>query len=270
MGAAVVAELRELAIETRRLVRELARQPGAKAETSQVAMDAPPADTPYSGRSVPDEAHRKLDALTARYRLRFDALATEWSARMVTAVTAQSTAQLTLGLKDVAERMEIQATIAEPRVRAVLEAATQSSAALIRRIPQQYLGEVQIQVMTAITTGTGLAELVPYLTKRYEDDARHANLVALDQIRKASANVNAARLQAIGVEEYVWVHTGGERYPRELHLALSGKTYRYDDPPIIQKAKGKQPEVRGKPGDLPFCRCTARPVLKFTKVAAER
>jgi hypothetical protein len=265
MGAAVVAELRELAIETRRLVRELARQPGAKAETSQVAMDAPPADTPYGGRSVPDEAHRKLDALTERYRLRFDALATEWSARMVTAVTAQSTAQLTLGLKDVAERMEIHATMAEPRVRAIVEAAAHASTQLITRIPEQYLGEVQIAVMSAITTGSGLDKLVPYLTEKYEGDARHAHLVALDQVRKVSENVNAARLQALGVEEFVWIHTGGERYPRRLHQSYSGRTFRYDDPPVIDERTGE----KGLPGAAINCRCRQRAILRFMRASEQ-
>lgn len=260
MGAAVVAELRAMTIETRALVRSLAKVPGAKAQISQVlhAQDGP-ADG--DGADVADRAQRKIDALKDRYRRRFEALADEWSRRMVVGVEAQSTAQLNIGLQELAERMEIRATMAEPRMRAVVRAATQSCTQLITRIPEQYLGEVQIAVMSAITTGSGLDELVPYLTKRYDDDARHARLVALDQVRKASANVNAARLQALGVEEYVWIHVGGERYPRKLHQSYSGKTFRYDDPPIIDERTGR----RGKPGDEIFCRCVARPVLRFTR-----
>ncbi len=270
MGAAMAHLLREMTIETRRMVRSLAGSPQAEAETLQVlsppqvlsAMDAP-ADTPYMGRSVPDEAQRRLDALLSRYKRKFEQLADTWSRRMISGVMETSTAQLSIGLKDMAERMEIHATIAEPRVRAVVEASTRSCVQLITRIPEQYLGEVQVQVMSAITTGSGLDKLVPYLTRRYEDDARHAHLVALDQIRKATANVNAARLQAIGVEEYVWIHTGGERYPRKLHQSYSGRVFRYDDPPVIDERTG---EV-GKPGDAYFCRCQMRPVLKFTKAA---
>ncbi len=260
MGAAVAAELRAMTIETRALVRSLAKAPGAKAQTSQVlyAQDGP-ADV--DGADVADRAQRKIDALKDRYRRRFESLAEEWSRRMVVGVEAQSTAQLNIGLHELAERMEIRATMAEPRMRAVVQASTKSCTALITRIPEQYLGEVQVAVMSAITTGSGLDQLVPYLTKRYEDDARHAHLVALDQVRKASANVNAARLQALGVEEYVWVHVGGERYPRKLHQSYSGKTFRYDDPPVIDERTG----VKGKPGDAIFCRCVARPVLSFTR-----
>jgi hypothetical protein len=279
MGAAVVAMLREMTIETRRLVRELAKGPDAKEQTSQVVdsrdvgaagMDAP--DDVYGRRrgggggviSVPTEAQKRLEALQERYRQRFDALADEWSRRMIVGVQAQSTAQLNHGLKDMAERLEIHATVAEPRVRAIVEASTKSCAQLITRIPERYLGEVQVAVMSAITTGAGLDKLVPWLTEKYEGDARHAHLTALDQVRKATENIGAARLQALGSEEYVWIHTGGERYPRKLHQSYSGQTFRYDDPPIIDERTG----VRGKPGDAIGCRCRQRAILRFTRNAA--
>lgn len=271
MGAAIARELREMTIETRTLVKGLARSPDAHAQVSQVlsAQDAP--DDVYGRRrgggnvvSVPDEAQRRLEALKARYQARFEQLAHDWSRRMIAGVQAQSSAQLNLGLKDMAERMEIHATMAEPRLRAVVEASTKSCTQLITRIPEKYLGEVQIAVMSAITTGSGLSELVPYLTEKYEGDARHARLTALDQVRKASENFNAARVQALGSEEYVWIHTGGERYPRELHQEYNGRVFRYDDPPIIDKRTG----VRGKPGDLIGCRCRQRPIFRFTRNAA--
>ncbi len=265
MGAAVAAELRAMTLETRALVRSLARLPDAGAQVSQIlqAQDGPADGDGGDGGDVAEFAQRRIDALRERYRQRFDALADQWARRMILGVQAQSSAQLRINLHDMAEQVQIQATLADPRMRAVVQASTKSCTALITRIPEQYLGEVQVAVMSAITTGSGLDQLVPYLTQRYEDDARHAHLVALDQVRKASANVNAARLQALGVEEYVWVHVGGERYPRKLHQSYSGKTFRYDDPPVIDERTG----VKGKPGDAIFCRCVARPVLRFMGAA---
>ncbi len=251
MASAVIAELRAMTMETRTLVRALAGMPDAKEQTSQ-AMDA-----------LPDDAQRRLKALQARWQHRFAMLAETWSRRMIAGVVSQSSAQLNLGLKGMAERMSIQSTMSTPRMRAVVEAATLSSTSLITRIPERFLGEVQVQVMSAITTGTGLNKLVPFLTKKYKGDARHAQLTALDQIRKASANVNAARLQSLGVEEYVWMAIGGERYPRKLHHEkLNGRTFRYDKPPVIDERTG----VRGKPGDAIGCRCQQRAVLNFTKM----
>jgi uncharacterized protein with gpF-like domain len=181
---------------------------------------------------------------------------------MIGGVESQSTAQLNIGLKDLADRMAIHATMATPRMRAIVQAATQASTGLIKRIPEKYLGEVQIQVMSAITTGSGLNELVPYLTKRYKGDARHAQLVALDQIRKASANVNGARLLALGVKSFIWIHVGGERYPRELHQRYSGKEFDYANPPVIDE----KTEETGLPGSAINCRCLARPMLRFAEI----
>lgn len=248
MGKAIAAELRAMTIEARHLVHTLSVE---SSPVEQGAMDA-----------LPDDAQRKLEQLQRRYERRFAALGEQWSRKMIAGVVSNSSAQLNIGLRDMAERMQIRATLSEPRMRAVVEASAQACTALIKRIPAKYLGEVQTAVMSAITTGSGLNRLVPYLTKRYKGDVRHAHLVALDQIRKVSANVNAARLQALGVEEYVWIHVGGERYPRELHMKYNGRRFRYDTPPIIDK----DTKERGKPGDLINCRCVARPVLQFTKM----
>lgn len=256
MGSAIVTELRAMTIDTRALLRTLARGPNAKEQLSQ-AMDAPPDGSTASGI-----AQQRIDALKDRYRQRFATLADDWSRRMIASVVSQSSAQLNIGLKDMAERLEIQSTLQAPRLRAVVEASTQASVGLITRIPERFLGSVQTAVMSAITTGTGLDQLVPYLTKKYKGDARHARLTALDQIRKVSESVNATRLQSLGVEEYVWIHTGGERYPRKLHESYSGRTFRYDDPPIIDARTGE----RGKPGDAINCRCRMRAVLNFRKM----
>lgn len=251
MAAAIVDELRAMTLETRALVKALSRG------LSQ-AMDAP--DT-ISG---PDSAQRHLETLQERWRQRFNALAEEWSRRMIGGVVSQSSAQLNIGLKDMAERMAIQSTLASPRMRAIVESASLASTNLITRIPDKYLGDVRVHVMSAITAGAGLSELVPYLTKRYKGDARHAQLTALDQIRKVSESVNATRLQSLGVEEYVWIHTGGERYPRKLHQSYHGRTFRYDDPPIIDEKTG----VRGHTGVAIGCRCRQRAVLNFMKMVA--
>lgn len=236
MAAAIVKELRAMTLEVRAAVKALAAEGGA-------AMDAAAMD------DLPQSARRKIESLHARWKARFEFLAAEWSKHMITGVVAQSNAQLGMGLKDVADKMAIESTLSTRRMRAVVEAASLASTSLITRIPEKYLGEVQVAVMSAITTGTGLNKLVPFLTKKYKGDARHAQLTALDQVRKVTESVNATRLQSLGVEEYVWMHVGGERYPRKLHQRYHGRTFRYDDPPVIDKRTGE----RGKPGDAINC-----------------
>jgi uncharacterized protein with gpF-like domain len=235
-----------MAIETRTLVRSLMHAPDA-----QSALD-----------SVADDAQHRMNALRAKWQQRFAALAATWTQRMIAGTVEQSSAQLNLGLKGLAEHFEIQSTLQSPRLRAIVEASAQASVGLITRIPERFLGSVQTAVMSAITTGSGLSELVPFLTKKYKGDVRHAQLTALDQVRKVSESVNEERLQSLGVEEYVWIHTGGERYPRRLHQSYHGRTFRFDDPPIIDERTG----VRGSTGDAIGCRCRKRAILNFLKM----
>jgi SPP1 gp7 family putative phage head morphogenesis protein len=257
MGAALAAEIRSMTIATRALVKALAKGPDEQLSQVQGAMDAPP-----DGSTVSGQAEIGIERLKAVYRNRFASLAEIWARRMITDVVAQSSAQLNLGLKDIAELKAIRSTMATPRMRAVVEASTQATVGLITRIPGKYLDGVQTAVMSAITNGSGLNKLVPYLTEKYKGDARHAHLVALDQVRKVSASVNSARIQELGVKTFVWIHTGGERYPRKLHQSYSGKEFRYDDLPVIDERTGE----RGIPGAAINCRCVARPVLRFNEL----
>ena len=115
--------------------------------------------------------------------------------------------------------------------------------------------------MRSITTGNGMKDLVHYLTKKYNGDIKRARLTAADQTRKAYQSINTARLQTLGVKKFVWIHSGGGKEPRPLHVKMSGNEYSFDDPPYIGMMYGN--EVRGLPGDLPNCRCIYKPIINF-------
>ena len=52
---------------------------------------------------------------------------------------------------------------------------------------------------------------------------------------------------------------GGGNNPFKEHIAMSGKIYRFDEPPIINSKTGQ----RGFPSDLPGCRCKILPITNF-------
>jgi SPP1 gp7 family putative phage head morphogenesis protein len=115
--------------------------------------------------------------------------------------------------------------------------------------------------MRSITTGKGMEDLVPFLTKKYKGNIRHARNVALDQTRKAYQSINTSRLKSMGVKSFIWIHSGGGKEPRQNHIKMSGNEYSFDNPPIIGVMYGEN--VRGLPGDLPNCRCICKPVINF-------
>lgn len=115
--------------------------------------------------------------------------------------------------------------------------------------------------MRSITTGRGLQDLLPFMTEKYLGQKRWAQHVSLDQAHKAYQAITRTRVQALGCEEYEWVHSMGSKHPRELHKRMNGKTYRFDDPPVIDERTGQ----RGHPGDAIFCGCTMKPRFKLKK-----
>lgn len=231
------------------IVREMKR--AFRGTSYDVGMDA----------SITSDARTRLNALREKWQVRFNDLARTAVNRMIERVDKNSLVTLNQSLKDVAEGLKISTAYSDQRLKDVIQASTQEAAQLIKRIPEQYLDQVQGEVMRSITSGRGMQDLVPFFTKKYEGDVKWARHVAMDQMRKARASIDQVRLQKFGCEEYTWRHSGGSRYPRKEHIAMSGNVYRWDDPPVIDSRSGE----RGHPGTAVFCRCFAVPRFNFAK-----
>lgn len=83
-----------------------------------------------------------------------------------------------------------------------------------------------------------------------------AQLIARDQVLKASAQLTRDRHEAAGITEYVWRTSRDERV-RSRHKALDGTRQKYSDPPVVDLATGR----RAHAGQYFQCRCTAEPIL---------
>lgn len=256
IGADVFHELRA-ALE--RMAKEIKRDMIA-------ALSKTGFDGPKYGQDAADgsyQARVRLNALAKKWEPVFGKLATKLSDRLVKRSLKHSAVTLGMSLRQISKDFEVNTRYLDARLKQVINASTQEAANLIKLIPSQYLGDVQGAVMRSITTGHGLKDLVPTLNRLYDGRIKHARMVALDQTRKATMNINAARLQKLGCETFVWVHTGGGVHPRKDHIALSGKEFRFDEPPVIGVMYGET--VRGLPAQMPNCRCVCKPVFNFEK-----
>jgi len=211
--------------------------------------------------SISSQARILINYLIAKWGKRFNKIAKSSTDRMIERTIRNSAVTLGLSLKDASEDFKIDTSFRNEQINDVIKASTQEAANLIKLIPQKYLAEVQGQVMRSITTGKGMEDLVPFLTKKYNGNIRHARNVALDQTRKAYQSINTSRLKTLGVKKFIWIHSGGGKEPRLDHIKMSGNEYSFADPPIIGVMYGE--EVRGLPGDLPNCRCICKPVINF-------
>lgn len=127
---------------------------------------------------------------------------------------------------------------------------------LIKKIPQQYLREVEEIVTRGLTQGHDFGGVAKELGRRYDITKRRAAMIARDQIDKATQACQRTRDLELGITEGIWVHLPGQFTSRETHVDMDGKRFRLDegifDPAVAKKIK---------PGQLPLCRCTYRPII---------
>ena len=201
--------------------------------------------------SITSQARIILNALVAKWQDRFNKAGVKLSKKMVSRTVASADIAVKMSIKDMSEKLTIDTTFTNLMLKDVIKASTLEAANLIKLIPQKYLSDVQGQVMRSITNGKGLADLVPYLTSKYQGNVRHAKNVALDQTRKSFQAVSTSKLKAFGIKSFIWIHSGGGKEPRKLHKELNGKEYQYDNPPYIGDMYGNR--IYGMPAEMPNC-----------------
>jgi len=192
--------------------------------------------------------------LAKRWLKAFDGAAEDMAKFFAKAAHKRSDAQMKRILKKGGFTVEFKMT---PAMRDVLNATIGENVALIKSIPQQYLKNVEVQVMQSVKAGRDLGPLAKSLEKNFGVTKRRAQLIARDQNNKATSAMNRARQEELGITTALWVHSGGGKHPRPTHKANSGKPY--------EVSKGwYDPDVKQwiHPGELINCRCVSRAVIK--------
>ena len=253
----IAAEAR-YARELKALAREL--EEAVRAEVVAL-MESPQAERLFAtdAASLPE----RLAALMTRLRSRFakvaDRQATRLAATVVKDAAKRSESGLKSALEQVAERVTIKVPTMTGRLGTIYDASVAENVSLIKSIPPQYLDKVEGAVMRSVTSGRGLADLIPDLEKLNGGNTKRAEMIARDQTRKVYNAINRTRLQEMGLRKFEWVHSGGANEPRPLHVSYNGKVFEFEDPPVIDERTGE----KGFPGQLIACGCVMKPVWVF-------
>lgn len=238
----------------REVKREVAKLYDAFAGDSSawgVGMDA----------SVASQARILTNVMRDKFARMFAKIAPDAAQSMTDRAAKDGGQKLGISLKEMSGQMTLKTDVLNDGLRDVLAATVVENVNLIKRIPETYLDNVSGAVMRSIQTGNGLADLTPELDKYGVTVRNWAKNVALDQTRKAYNGINRGRMEALGVTEFEWVHSGGSNHPREYHRdVLNGKIYSFDDLPHLD---GPNKGENGIPGQAPYCRCTMRPIFRF-------
>lgn len=209
--------------------------------------------------SVASEARKLTNQLTAKFQQLFDRKAKGLAESMVKDTDKASASALHGSLKELSGGLSIKTSMITGEMKDLMTLAVAENVGLIKSISSQYLQKIQGAVMRSITTGNGLADLIPFIDKYADETHNRARNIALDQTRKAYNALNEGRMRKIGTTKYEWIHSGGSQNPRDYHIEMDGNIYDLDNPPIIDPKTG----IRGKPGDLVNCRCRMRPIVSF-------
>jgi uncharacterized protein with gpF-like domain len=188
-------------------------------------------------------------------------------------VQVSSAKQLGDSLKQVSGGVTLKTDVVSGAVADVTKAAVKQNVALIKSIPAKYFEQIEGEVMRSIQTGRGMADLQPAIEGIGATTKKRAALIARDQTSKATTAINKARMNGLGIRKFEWLHSAGEKHPRELHITdhsaggLNHGIFEINNPPVIDERTGE----RGLPGQLINCKCRMIPVISFeaTETTAE-
>src|SRR5699024_8626092 len=199
--------------------------------------------------------------LGSRWEKIFSRAATDIVEGFVTRLDRFAKKDLELSLKQLSGGLTINTPKMPGDMRDRIKASIAANVNLIETIPEPYHKNIEGVVMRSIQFGEeGSATLYRELQHQGRVTDKRAKLIATDQTRKLTSAIQVERMQAAGVRRWRWVHSGGGKEPRQLHIELDGQEFSYDKPPpIIDERTGE----RGYPGQLINCRCTLVPVISF-------
>lgn len=145
--------------------------------------------------------------------------------------------------------------------REILEQWVEQNLSLIKSIPQECLSEMQAITQAGFAEGRPITAISKDIQKAYSVSRSKALFIARDQTAKLNSEITQHQQRDAGVSRYVWSTSGDERV-RESHAALDGKTFSWDEPPIVDKKTGR----RAHPGEDYQCRCVALPVFDYDDI----
>lgn len=206
--------------------------------------------------SPADRLSAAMRHISTRWIARFDALSLRLAEHFAKAIEKRSTFALKRMLAE--HGMSIKFVIT-PAMRDIMDATVQQSVALIKSIPRQYLSQVEQIVMRGVQVGRDVHTVSRELQRQLGVTKRRAGLIARDQNNKATASLTRARQLEIGLDEAIWIHSGGGKTQRPTHVKAGRQQTRYN---IATGWYDPAEKKYIQPGELINCRCVSRPVVK--------
>ena len=219
---------------------------------------------PYAtDESIASQARILMNELTNKFGSLFALEAQTLPKFMMERTLKASSSGVQASLQELAKGITINSQVVTPDITDAVNASIAENVSLIKSIPAQYFKDVTGSVMRSITSGQGMYDLLPEIEKYAGITARRAELLALDQTRKAYTTINVVKLNKAGVTKFQWLHSGGGREPRESHLKIDGEIFTFANVEQEQAKLGVPKQDRGLPGYPINCRCVILAVEEY-------
>ncbi|HCT3679258.1 TPA: minor capsid protein [Acinetobacter baumannii] len=127
---------------------------------------------------------------------------------------------------------------------------------LIKSLPLDAAQRIHDLSTRSLIEGNRSSEIAGLIMATGRVTRSRANTIARTEVSRASCVFTQARAENLGSEGYIW-RTSEDGDVRKDHKDLSGKFIKWDDPPIVDKKKGR----RAHAGCDINCRCYPEPVI---------
>lgn len=131
----------------------------------------------------------------------------------------------------------------------------------INNLSQEMTERLRYRVEQAVGQGMRASDLKEILMAEYGISQNRAKFIARQETSNFVAAYRQVRYEDAGLNEYQWSDSNDPKV-RHDHRELNGRIFRWDDPPIVDKATGR----RANPGQDYGCRCRALPVYRVSGV----
>ena len=127
---------------------------------------------------------------------------------------------------------------------------------LITSIPRDAAERVHHETIKGISEGKRAGEIAKVIMETAGVSRSRADLIAVTEVARTSANLTEARAKYVGSTHYRW-ETAGDGDVRSDHKKLKGTIQEWASPPIADSRTG----ARAHPGCIYRCRCYAEPII---------
>lgn len=238
------------------------RATGALIKTmrSEYQRELERASMPYAqDAGIADAMAALLKQLSDKWGGIFASRAVEIAESMISGASKYSEKSLDISLKEMSGGLTLKVPDLPAALRDKIAAMTSENVSLIKSIQNQYHSQIESAIMRSISQGgRGILDIRDEIAAIGKKEAERADFIAQDQTRKVTSVMNTERMKAVGVKQFVWIHSHGGKTPRPLHLDADGETFDMDSPPPI--GDNGEPVM---PGMGINCRCRMQPKITF-------